>query len=82
MSGPRDLRRGRYKPHEAPADPKEIIGNKSYYEILTYGRGWAIIIHRRGQFPETICCETEGEVRRACRSLSDDGLVGLNPGAL
>lgn len=80
IGGPRDLSRGR-KPFERPADPKEVIGGKSYYEILVWGQGWAVIVHRRGQFPETICCSTLGEVNRVRSRLSDEGLIGINGAA-
>lgn len=81
MNGPRDLRRGPRKPYEKPATTTEIVGTKSYYEIQLSGSGWAVIVHRRGQFPETILCATLGEVNRLRSRLSDDGLIGINGGA-
>ncbi|WP_206456249.1 hypothetical protein [Aurantimonas marina] len=77
MSGPRDLRRGR-KPFERPADMKEIVGARSHYIITASAAGWTITVNRRGQLPATQHCATEGEMRRATRQLSDDGLIGVN----
>lgn len=76
MIGPRGLTRGQ-KPYERPADAKEIIGSRSHFEILQYGSGWAIVVHRRGQFPETIECNSPGEVNRVRAKLSDEGLIGI-----
>ena len=81
MSGPRDFRRGA-KPYEKPADPKEVIGSKSYFTFEPFGRGFALNIHRRGCAVETVIVETEGELNRRRRQLSDDGLIGVNGGAL
>lgn len=79
MSGPRDLSRSR-KPFER-ANPTEAIGSKSYFTFEPFGRG-AINIHRRGCAVETVIVETEGELNRRRRQLSDDGLIGVNGGAL
>lgn len=79
MSGPRDLRRGR-KPFER-ANPTEAIGSKSYFTFEPSGRGYALNIHRRGQPVETVHVETEGALNRERRRLSDEGLIGVNPGA-
>lgn len=77
MSGLRGFNRSP-KPYERPADTKEIVGSKSYYEIQQYGQGWAIIVHRRGNFPETIHCASPGELNRRRQQLSDAGLIGIN----
>ena len=79
MSGPRDLRRGA-KPFER-ANPTEAIGTKSHFTFETFGRGYAINVHRRGHPVETILVETEGALNRERRRLSDEGLIGVNPGA-
>lgn len=80
MTRPRDLSRCA-KPYERPADPAEIIGRKSYFIFEPWGRGFALNIHRRGHPVETILCETEGELNRLRRRLSDEGLIGINRGA-
>ncbi|MBP0614293.1 hypothetical protein [Jiella mangrovi] len=80
MSGPRDLSQGR-KPFER-ANPTEAIGAKSHFTFEPSGRGYVLIIHRRGQPVETIRVETEGALNRERRRLSDEGLIGLNAGAL
>jgi hypothetical protein len=77
MSGPRGLNRSP-KPFERPADAKEIIGKKSYFSVQAWGNGWAINIHRRGQFVETVMCASPGEVNRIRAKLSDEGLIGIN----
>lgn len=79
MSGPRDLSRGR-KPFER-ANPQEAIGSKSYFTFERFGRGFAINIHRRGCAVETVLVESEGELNRERRRLSDEGLIGINGGA-
>ncbi|SKA28404.1 hypothetical protein [Consotaella salsifontis] len=81
MSGPRDLRRGR-KPFERPCDPKEVIGDKSYFTFEPFGQGFALNVHRRGYPVQTILVKTEGELNRERRRLSDEGLIGLNRGAI
>ncbi|MCO6385919.1 hypothetical protein [Aliihoeflea sp. 40Bstr573] len=77
MSGPRDLRRGR-KPFEQPADKMDIVGAKSHFTQQRWGRGYALTIHRIGCPVETVLCETEAELNRRRRELSDSGLIGVN----
>lgn len=81
MIGPRDLSRGR-KPFERAADPKEVIGRKSFFTIERFGTGWAINVHRRGQPLETILCKSPGELNQYRQRLSADGLIGYNPEAI
>ena len=76
---PRDLSRGR-KPFER-ATPTEAIGTKSYFTFEPFGRGFALNIHRRGHPVQTVIVETEGELNRERRRLSDEGLIGINGGA-
>lgn len=78
MSGPRDLRRGA-KPWEK-ADPVSAIGSKSYFFCEPFS-GYAITVRRRGEPPETIYCQTEGEMNRHRQRLSGEGLIGVNGGA-
>jgi hypothetical protein len=80
MTGPRGLSRGR-KPYEPPASATEVVGSKSFYTFERFGRGYALNIHRRGQPAQTVLVETEGELNRERRRLSDEGLVGINPRA-
>lgn len=77
---PFDLSRGR-KPFEPKADPCEVIGDKSYFTFQELKWGYALDVHRRGFPVETIFCETEGELNRARRRLSDQGFIGINPRA-
>lgn len=76
---PRDLSRGR-KPFER-ATPTEAIGSKSYFTFEPFGRGFALNIHRRGHPVQTVIVETEGQLNRERRRLSDEGLIGINGGA-
>lgn len=80
MTGPRGLSRGR-KPYEPPANPTEVVGSKSFYTFEPFGRGFAINIHRRGCAVETVLAQTEGELNRERRRLSDEGLIGINGSA-
>lgn len=74
---PNDLSRGR-KPFERPADPKEIVGSKSFFTFQRWGKGYALNVHRAGCPVETIMVETEGDLNRTRSRLSDEGLIGVN----